>query len=163
MFNFNLLPCPADNEYRGNKIALWFFIAFVCLMTWRSIIHMFFERYGMHSIANFSVLLGDPDPMPLVYMFFSLWGFAQLIFCGVCWIVIIRYKSFIPLMYVFWLFEWSVRAFLYPFMEKSVAVDGLYTSSIAPGALGAPFVTILLLVFLILSLREKVKEKYDTI
>tara|TARA_B100000003_G_scaffold166532_1_gene152958 strand:- start:67 stop:558 length:492 start_codon:yes stop_codon:yes gene_type:complete len=163
MFNFNLLPCPADNEYRGNKIALWFFIAFVCLMTWRSIIHMFFEQYGMHSIANFSVLSGDPDPMPLIYMFFSLWGFAQLIFCGVCWIVIFRYKSFIPLMYVFWLVEWSVRAFLYPLTEKSVAVDGAYSSSITPGAVGAPFVTILLVAFLTLSLREKVKGKYDVI
>ena len=86
----------------------------------------------MHSIANFSVLSGDPDPMPLIYMFFSLWGFAQLIFCkSVCWIVIFRYKSFIPLMYVFWLVEWSVRAvILYPLTEKSVAVDGAYTSSI---------------------------------
>ena len=113
----------------------------------------------MHSIANFSVLSGDPDPMPLIYMFFSLWGFAQLIFCGVCWIVIFRYKSFIPLMYVFWLVEWSVRAFLYPLTEKSVAVYGAYTSGITPGAVGAPFVTILLVAFLILSLREKVKGK----
>ena len=61
-------------------------------------------------------------------------------------------------MYVFWLVEWSVRAFLYPLTEKSVAVDGAYTSGIAPGAAGAPFVTILLAVFLILSLKEKVKE-----
>ena len=113
----------------------------------------------MHSIANFSVLSGDPDPMPLIYMFFSLWGFAQLIFCSVCWIVIFRYKSFIPLMYVFWLVEWSVRAFLYPLTEKSVVVDGAYTSGITPGAVGAPFVTILLVAFLILSLREKVKGK----
>ena len=82
MFNFNLLPTPADNKYRGNKAAFWFFIAFVCLMTWRSIIHMFFEEYGAHGIANIIVLTGDPDPMPLLYMFFSLWGFAQLIFCG---------------------------------------------------------------------------------
>ncbi len=156
MFNFNLLPCPADNKYRGNKIALWFFIAFVCLMTWRSTIHMFFEQYGMHSIANFNVLSGDPDPMPLIYMFFSLWGFAQLIFCGVCWIVIFKYKSLIPLMYLFWLIEWSIRLFLYPLMGKSVADGGLYTSSIIPGAVGAPFVTILLVIFLILSLREKV-------
>ena len=99
MFNFNLLPSPADNIYKGNKIAQWFFIAFVCLMTWRSIIHMVFEKYGMHEIANLVVLSGDPDPMPLIYMFFSLWGFAQLIFCGVCWIVIFRYKSLICLLY----------------------------------------------------------------
>ena len=118
MFNFNLLPSPADNEYRGNKAALWFFIAFVCLMTWRSIIHMFFEEYGAHGIANIIVLTGDPDPMPLLYMFFSLWGFAELIFCGLCWIVIFRYKSLISLMYVFWLIEWSGRLFLYPLIEK---------------------------------------------
>ena len=46
---------------------------------------------------------------------------------------IFRYKSFLPLMYVFWLVEWSVRAFLYPLTEKSVAVDGAYTSGITPG------------------------------
>ena len=43
-------------------------------MTWRSIIHMLFEKFGMHDIANLVVLSGDPDPMPLIYMFFSLWG-----------------------------------------------------------------------------------------
>ena len=71
-FNFNLFPSPADNIYKGNKAGLWFFIAFVCLMTWRSILHTFFEKYGVHEIANFIVLSGEPDPMPLVYLFFSL-------------------------------------------------------------------------------------------
>ena len=47
-----------------------------------------------------------------------------------------RYKSFIPLMYVFWLVEWSVRAFLYPLTEKSVAVDGAYTSVYYPRSRG---------------------------
>ena len=69
MFNFNLLPSPADNQYRGNKASFWFFIAFVCLMTWRSIIHMFFEEYGAHSIANIIVLTGvvivPPSPPAL--------------------------------------------------------------------------------------------------
>ena len=88
-----ILPSVANNNFNGHAIALWGFILFTAFMTWRSIIHMFFEQYGMHSIANFSVLSGDPDPMPLIYMFFSLWGFAQLIFCSVCWIVIFRYKS----------------------------------------------------------------------
>ena len=68
---------------------------------------MFFEEYGMHGIANLIILSGEPDPMPLIYMFFSLWGFAQVIFCGVSWIVIFRYRALIPLMYVFWLIEWS--------------------------------------------------------
>ena len=158
MFNFNLLPSPADNIYRGNKVAFWFFIAFVCLMTWRSIIHMFFEEYGMHGIANLNVLKGKPDPMPLIYMFFSLWGFAQVIFCGVSWIVILRYKSLIPLMYVFWLVEWSGRLFLYPLLGKSALASGIYSSGNTPGVEGAPYVTVLLIFLLLLSMREQNKE-----
>ena len=158
MFNFNLLPTPADNQYRGSKVAFWFFIAFVCLMTWRSIIHMFFEEYGMHGIANLIILSGEPDPMPLIYMFFSLWGFAQVIFCGVSWIVIFRYRALIPLMYLFWLIEWSGRLFLYPLLGKSVLASGIYSSGNTPGVEGAPYVTVLLILLLLLSMREQKNE-----
>ena len=36
----------------------------------------------MHSIANFSVLSGDPDPMPLIYVFLFM-GFCpvDLLWC----------------------------------------------------------------------------------
>jgi hypothetical protein len=120
---------------------------------------MLFEKFGMHDIANLVVLSGDPDPMPLIYMFFSLWGFAQLIFCGVCWIVIFRYKSLFPLMLVFWLIEWSGRLFLYPLIGRATIDSGLYSTGITPGAEGAPYVTILLVIFLVLSLREKSRRK----
>ena len=123
----NLLPSAADNNYRGHPVALWAFILFVALMTWRSIIHMLFEEVGMHNIANFIILTGDPDPMPVIYQFFSLWGFAQLIFCLVCWIVIFRYKALVPLMYLFWLFEWSFRTIGYSFIRDSITAQGLYT------------------------------------
>ena len=116
---------------------------------------MFFEQYGMHEIANLIVINGNPDPMPLIYVFFSLWGFAQLIFCGVCWIVILRYKSLIPLMLVFWLIEWSGRLFLYPLIGRGTLESGIYSNANTPGVEGAPYVTILLVIFLILSLREK--------
>jgi hypothetical protein len=65
MFNFSLLPESVTNEFSGSKIALWGFVAFVALMTWRSIIHMFFEEYGLHGIANFIVFNGNPDPNPV--------------------------------------------------------------------------------------------------
>jgi hypothetical protein len=45
-FNFrNVLPKSADNKFKGHKLALWGFILFLVLMTWRSIIHMLFEQY----------------------------------------------------------------------------------------------------------------------
>ena len=69
-----LFPQSANNDFRGHKIALWGF-KLSLLMTWRSIIHMFFEQYGFHEIANFSMIAGDPDPMILIYRFFSM-GFC---------------------------------------------------------------------------------------
>ena len=88
-------------------------------------------------------------------MFFSLWGLAQLIFCGICWVVILRYKSLIPLMFIFWLVEWSIRLFVYPVMEKSVVDDGIYTNGMTPGASGAPYIVFLLIIFLLLSTKER--------
>lgn len=154
MFLDRVLPSPADNQYKGNRLALWFFVGFLMLMTWRSIIHMLFEKTGLHDIAHVVPLTGNPDPMPLIYAFFSLWGFAQLIFCAVCWVVVIRYKSLISLMYLFWLIEWSMRAFLYPLLDKTPIASGIYTDGPSPGVDGAPFVIFVLLVFLGLSLHR---------
>lgn len=151
----NLLPSAADNNYRGHPVALWAFILFVALMTWRSIIHMLFEELGMHNIANFIILTGDPDPMPVIYQFFSLWGFAQLIFCLVCWIVIFRYKALVPLMYLFWLFEWSFRTIGYSFIKDSITAQGVYTVDVTPGVALAPYASLLLIILLSLSLLQK--------
>ena len=151
----NILPKSADNDYKGHKLALWGFVLFVILMTWRSIIHMLFEQYGFHDIGSFLSISGDPDPMPIIYRFFSLWGFAQLIFCFVCWIVIFRYRSLIPLMYIFWLFEWSFRLFGYPLIREEIAVQGLYTANITPGVYYAPLAALILIISFGLSILDR--------
>ena len=71
-----ILPTEIRNIYKGHPIALWGFVAFLALMTWRSIIHLIYQEYGLHQVANFIVLTGDPDPMPMIHLFFSLWGLA---------------------------------------------------------------------------------------
>ena len=148
----SILPKIADNNFQGHRFALWGFILFTLLMSWRAIIHMLFEQYGFHQIANFQVISGDPDPMLLIYRFFSLWGFAQLTFCIVCWIVIFRYRALIPLMYLLWIFEWAFRTFGYPLIREEIAVQGLYTYGTTPGSVGAPYVSIILLVLFGLSI-----------
>jgi|TARA_B100001094_G_scaffold165741_1_gene160410 hypothetical protein len=150
-----IFPSVADNNFNGQKIALWGFILFTILMTWRSIVHMFFEKYGFHDIGNFLTIEGDPDPMLLIYRFFSLWGFVQLIFCLVCWVVIFRYRALIPLMYLFWLFEWSFRTFGYPLIREDIVIQGIYTVGATPGAVGAPYVTFVLIILFSLSLIQK--------
>ena len=74
MINFSkVFPKTANNEFDGPKVAVWGFVIFTALMTWRAIIHMFFESYGFQEIANFKIITGEPDPMPIIYRFFSLW------------------------------------------------------------------------------------------
>jgi len=156
MFNFSFLPESVTNQFSGSKIALWGFIFFVALMTWRSIIHMFFEEYGLHGIANFIVFNGNPDPNPVIYMFFSLWGLEQLIICALCWIVIFKYRSLIPLMYLFWILEWGVRVFYYPNFKQNFDPN-LYTTGLPPGVEGAPYAFIMLLVLFLLSIKTSTK------
>ena len=152
-----IFPPVADNNFNGHKIALWGFILFTLLMTWRSILHMLFEKYGFHEIANFLPIEGDPDPMLLIYRFFSLWGFVQLIFCLVCWVVIFRYRALIPLMYLLWLFEWGFRTFGYPLIREDITIQGIYTLGATPGEVGAPYATFLLIILFSLSLVQKNK------
>ena len=153
MFNFKtIFPSVADNDYQGSKVALYFFILFTAVMTWRSIIHMYFVDYGLHGIANFIHFDGNPDPSKLIHFFFSIWGFAELIFCIVCWTAIIKYRSLVPSLYILWLTEWSVRNFYYP-QVMGITEMSAYKTGVTPGAVGAPYLFVALLIFFLLSIR----------
>ena len=103
-------------------------------------------------------LTGDPDPLPVIYRFFSLWGSAQLIFCLVCWIVIFKYKSLIPLMNVFWIIDWGQRIFIYPIIREDITSIGIYTNDITPGIDLAPYVFVTLVLMFLISVANR-KEK----
>ena len=149
-----ILPKEIKNIYQGHPIAFWGFIAFLALMTWRSIIHLAYHEYGLHQIANFNLIAGDPDPMPVIYLFFSLWGLAQLIFCLFCWVVVFRYKELISLMYILFISEWAIRLIIYPLTDLGLANDELYSNGMTPGADFSPFVVIALIGLFLLSIKE---------
>ena len=149
-----ILPAEIRNIYKGHPIALWGFVAFLALMTWRSIIHLVYQEYGLHQIASFIVIAGDPDPMPMVYLFFSLWGLAQLIFCLVCWVVVLRYRELISLMYILFIFEWAIRLILYPLIDLALANNELYNTGSTPGSDLALVMVIALIGLFLLSIKE---------
>ena len=144
--------CIRD-RYNGSKIAFYGFIFFLALMTWRAIIHMFFWETGLHDIANVIVLEGNPDPMIPIYLFFSLWGLQQILTCLISLIVLMKYQGLIPLMILIFALEWWIRTF-YSLMGMPSIIAG-YTDGVTPGAVGAPFAGVLLLIMLALSLRSK--------
>ena len=61
-------------------------------------------------------------------------------------------------MYLFYLIEWFIRGFLYPFLQKSAVASGMYSSGKTPGIELAPYVTFLLILMFTLSIREKYEK-----
>ena len=158
MFSFKkVLPNLFDNNYQGAQISLYFFMLFTALMTWRSIVHMFFVSYGLHDIANYIHFEGNPDPSAVIHLFFSLWGMAQLIFCIVCWLCILRLRSCIPALYILWLLEWLTRIFYYPQVFEGIDANS-YKTGITPGAEFAPYLGVALVIFFLLSIRTTNSE-----
>jgi hypothetical protein len=101
-----LLPKPADNTIRGSKIPFYFFIVTAAILTVRSCIHIFVADGGTGSIAGMDLNVTGANE---VIFAFALWDSEQLIYSLIQWIVIIRYRSLIPVMWVIQLLEITGR------------------------------------------------------
>ena len=145
------MPSPATNEYRGHKLALYVFVLLTVVMLGRSLVHLLAEDGGINSIASIMTFPGDPDPDQVIYLFASLWGLHQTILATLYVVVIVRYRSLIPLMYVTLLVEWigrpMVGGFLHPLGET-------FYERTPPGKTGTLPMIAITAVMLILSLRH---------
>ena len=88
-----------------------------------------------------------------IYLFFSLWGLQQILTCLISLIVLLKYQGLIPLMILIFALEWWIRTFYSLMGMPSIIPE--YTDGVTPGAVGAPFAGILLLIMFALSLRSK--------
>ncbi len=91
-----LLPTTADRTVRGSKIPLYVLILVATIGTVRSCIHIFAPDGGAGSIAGMNLAVTGANE---VIFAFALWGSEQLIYALLQWIVILRYRSLVPLMW----------------------------------------------------------------
>ena len=138
-----LFPRQFDNVYRGNKIALWLFYPLTAMTIWRSQHHIFAPDGGAQSIATIPLDTNTQGGAQSVVTIFALWGLAQLAMGLVMLLAAIRYKSMIPLLWLFIFLEYGGRRLI-----------GIYkpleTVGTAPGAVAGyvlPIVALLMLVF----------------
>ena len=143
-----LFPNLIDNEYKGKKIPLYFFYLLIPVTIIRSLLHIFKADGGAQSIANIPLHLYSEQASDTIVHLFSEWGLSQLLF-GVLYIVVLmKYKSLIPLMYLFLVLEYSTRlllAFYKPFVLEGYA----------PGGIANYFLVPLFVVMFILSLKKQ--------
>ena len=101
-----LFPEKADNSISGLKITVYVFAGIVILSTVRSLIHIFAADGGAGSIAGIDLTVSGADGIVFA---FALWGSAQLILAGLQWLVLLRYRALLPLMYLFLIVEIFLR------------------------------------------------------
>lgn len=144
----NLFPQPATNDYRGAPISKWIFIPMVVLTIGRSLAHIFLSDGGAQLIATIPLDDYTMGSTLVIIGMFAQWGLTQLMFGLLYLIILWRYQSLIPLMWIFIFFEWTSRLLL-GFYKPFETVDT------APGAIGNLIFPVVALVMLVLSLKER--------
>lgn len=90
------LPVKADNIIRGSKLPFYVLILLATIGVVRSCIHIFSPDGGAGSIAGMDLTVSGANE---VIFAFALWGTEQLIYALLQWVVILRYRSVVPLMW----------------------------------------------------------------
>jgi hypothetical protein len=86
---------PADPaHYTGPRLALWGAIAWLLVITTRSLIHLLLPDGGAHSIATIDIsVAGGSDIVAL----FGQWGASQLLLAMLLWVLLLRWRGTAPL------------------------------------------------------------------
>jgi hypothetical protein len=152
----NLFPKTVNNEYRGARIAKWVFVALTVLTIARSLAHMFLPDGGAQSIATIPLDAFSPGASAVVIGMFAQWGLTQLMFGLLYVLVLWRYQSLIPLMWLSILFEWTGRLLL-------GFVKPFETAGTVPGAIGNLVIPLIALILFVFSLRKQRNVQYNHI
>jgi hypothetical protein len=104
VFN-RLLPQPADNSYRGYRLALWIF-ALLVLMKVAMSLNSIFNGHAVASTADGIPLdTFTPAGAQAVVALFAIWGLGHLMICVLCITVLVRYRALVPFMFALLLLE----------------------------------------------------------
>ena len=150
MFN-RIFPRQFDNDYRGNRLAIWLLIPIVIGRL----------AMGTNTIINTRMVATSADGIPLdsfgaggaetVIALFALYGLFVLLFALQGVVVLIRYRSMIPFMYLLLLLQQVGGKML-------ILVHPLARTGIPSARLGSAFILAILamtLIGFVLSLLRK--------
>jgi ABC-type amino acid transport system permease subunit len=143
-----LLPQPIDNTYRGSKVALWLFGLVVGVRIFQSLA-VIFNGYATAKGADGLPLDSyPPAAAQTVVALFALSSLWRLTFCSVCALVLVRYRSAVPLMFAVLMLNFLAAQLLSQFVP-------LVRTGTPPG----PYVNLaqfaLTVIGLVLSLRSR--------
>lgn len=137
-----LFPATADRHFPGSPLALWIFALLAAVSTIRSLIHFLAPDGGAGTIAGLDLSLGAEN----IIFSFGLWGLAQLLYACIQLLVVLKYRSLVPLFYLILILELLGRMAL-GVMKPPVLLQGT-----PPGGIANYVLLSLCLVMFVLSL-----------
>jgi hypothetical protein len=146
-----LLPPKIDNTLRGWQLPFYLFAIYAFISTVRSCIHLLAPDGGAGSIAGMDLSVAGADG---IIFAFALWGSSQLLFALIQLLVVIRYRSLVPFM---WLML-ALEVFLRELVGHMKPVIFAHTP---PGAIGNQLILPLALLMLVLSLWSATRQRND--
>lgn len=150
-----LFPKQITNMYPGQKIALYVFIPLTLMLIFRSCMHLLAPDGGAQSIATIPLDTYSDGAAANVIAIFSQWGLSQLLLTGLFILVLVRYRSLIPLFYLLFVLEQCGRMAVGHFKP-------VVTLETAPGAAANLPLLIISLIMLVLCLIPRKRKNEET-
>ena len=148
IFDF-FLPAKADNTIRGTKLPFYIFLMVALVGSVRSFIHILSPDGGAGSIAGMDLSVTGANG---IIFGFALWGSAQFIYGLLQWVVILRYRSLVPFMWLVQLMETLLRMLVGHIKPVTFA-------HVPPGAIGNYVYLVISVLILALCVREAFNQK----
>jgi hypothetical protein len=145
MFDWSTILPPTRNRYEGNRFALYFLVLLGCMFTFRGCVHYFAPDGGSGIIAGIPLETYPDGAVQTIINSFGVYGIGHLLEAVIVWLVIFRYRSLIPLTYLFILTSQLLGLGL--FIVKPLPV-------VPPGQIGVYVLLPVLTVFFLLSIRK---------
>jgi hypothetical protein len=99
------LPQHADNAYHGHKLALWIFAVVILMRVGMSLNSFLNARTTARYADGIPLHTYTPAAEQTTVSLFSLLGLYSFIICLPCILVLIRYRSLVPVMFALLLLQ----------------------------------------------------------
>src|SRR5262249_36783828 len=116
-----LLPQRADNAYRGHTLALWLLALLLLMKSGIGVKSIFFGYRVATRADGIPLETFTPAGAQAVVSMFALWGLSQLMLCLLGILVLVRYRSMVPLVLALVLLEHLGRKLILQFMPIATA------------------------------------------
>jgi hypothetical protein len=143
-----LLPQRIDNAYRGYKVALWLFGLIVGVRTTQSVLVIFNSYSTARNADGIPLDTYTPAAAQTVVALFAQGALWRLTFSLLCVLVLVLYRSAIPLMFALLLLNYLASQLIFQFVP-------LVRTGTPPGPIVNLIMFALTLIGLALSLRSR--------